>query len=154
MSLADNARQLHSNLSPRARTIIVFGVIFGVIVLFRIVHSHGPAPAAARLPDAAAGDPVQPQSEWEPRQTITWPMGLSRDPFVGQAVVLDDSDNIQREIKRRLHLGGILYSSSPQALINGVPCKIGDLVEGFKIESIDRQKVVLEKDGVRVELEL
>jgi len=60
-----------------------------------------------------------------------------------------------REAGGRLKLGSILVSAqSRMAVINETVCVTGDVVEGFRVESIDADRVVLSSGTVKVELKM
>jgi len=71
----------------------------------------------------------------------------------------EPSDDMTRSLSVRteaaeLELDTTMTGAKPRAMINGVLLKPGDTVEGFKLLRILHRKVVVEKDGVRVLIEM
>ena len=54
----------------------------------------------------------------------------------------------------KLRLESLMAGQSPLAVINGSVLRVGDEIEGFTIESIDRQSVTLRRGEIRVELKM
>jgi hypothetical protein len=52
-----------------------------------------------------------------------------------------------------LLVDGTIVSGEPTAMINGQVCKLGSVIEGFRIEEITSRGCVVQKDGVRVSIE-
>ena len=73
----------------------------------------------------------------------------------GKAAAEDARKARLREAGARLKLGSILVSAqSRMAVINETVCVTGDVVEGFRVESIDCDRVVLSSEKYQVELKM
>ena len=69
-------------------------------------------------------------------------------------VEVPDLMEIAKADAAKLRLESLMAGKSPLAVINGRVLRIGDEMEGFLIESINRQSVTLRRDELRVELKM
>lgn len=98
-----------------------------------------------------------------------WPNTFSRDMFrgpmdrakpSGDAVATDIAAEVPRLTSKELQaiadetiqLAAIFYTDDPEAILNNRIHRVGDRINDFLIISIDRRRVVLEQDGLRVYL--
>jgi hypothetical protein len=101
---------------------------------------------------------------------MDWPMELARDPFTSPLVfppptapvitppeVEDEAkiraaktEELVRAIRANVKLNGTFLGAQPQAIINGKPCRVGDMVHGFEIKRIGARDVIVEKDGIQL----
>lgn len=124
----------------------------------------GPAPAPSAktdgAPDGSAGRAPAGQSP-----AVDWQLVVARDPFVGdrpvepvreERIVRDPGADlaVRRAAERELRLTGIVRGADERAVINGASVAVGGVVRGFTLVEIRFRSVVLEKDGVCVELVL
>lgn len=111
---------------------------------------------------AASSDTVQ-------HIDVTWPVQLQRDLFAWETVfdlapaeaqvqppveTGPDPAAIRLEATRSLKVTGIIMSEPAKALINGKLRLQGQTVDGFIIMRIDPRRVVVQKSGVEVAIEL
>ncbi|MFH1783771.1 MAG: hypothetical protein ABH868_02585 [bacterium] len=130
---------------------IILGVLFAVIIF---VYGRNLFPKKSQETGEEIGEyeqsfedeqfriPTKPQ----PRQEKNVPKSWGRDPFVSDEVVFTKKAAfVARE--RKLFLSGIaLKGDRYLAVIDGEVVAVGDLVEGRKIISIEKNRVVLKKN--------
>lgn len=100
-------------------------------------NSRPPAPEPMRAAAPVAGPPSAP-----PRAAV--PRGPART-YVGSFAAPNGA---------KIDLGGIVFSETPVALLNGHVLPPGGMVEGLTVLSIEENRVELEGDGVHVYLAL
>lgn len=67
---------------------------------------------------------------------------------------LEERQNKVREQARGLKLQTTMLGATPRAMIQGSLLKVGESIQGFEIVEIRSRRVVVKKDGVRIELEM
>lgn len=122
-----------------------------------------------RLGEASAGTasepPVAPTTNAPAPQMIavTWPLDVPRDPFqeihpqLSQAHGVEarpSAGDLYQQAAQLIHLQGIITSREPMVMINGTLHRRGQLVHGFRIKEIHSRRVVLERNGIDIELRL
>ena len=70
-----------------------------------------------------------------------------------QTQYLDRVRGVRAEA-RALSLTSTMLGASPAAVINGKVLRVGDVIDGFRLERIDSARCTLVKEGVRVELRM
>ena len=96
-----------------------------------------PAPATASAPSAAAVDRSEPDRRAAPREPVRYTYGMT---------LLDG---------RRIQLNGIVgVGGGHRAMINDRMVGVGDRVEGYEVERIDRRGVALRKGDRAIYLEI
>lgn len=154
--------------------LMVVAVGIGAARLAQLV----PARASADADDTAARpeqmDATEDRAAPELAPTeATWPVELERDLFawdrvfpppadapaeeaptvVAEAPAIDPAE-LQREAQRVVRVQAIVLGDDPIAMINGEVWRPGQVVEGFRIVRLRDRRIVLEKEGVEVILEL
>lgn len=99
---------------------------------------------------------------------VLWPVELDRDFFMSSQAGMKDRSNeetllirpavdqtaLSRSTIGSLHLQGIVSGQVSLAIINGVMVSVGDTVDGFRVLEIRDRHVVVERDGMRIQVEL
>ena len=90
-----------------------------------------------------------------------WPLELHRDLFrwedLFEQPLAHDAPapgDLEREAAEAIELQGVMLGKTPRALINGELRQEGDSVGGFRIRRIEARRVIVEKNGVAVQLAL
>lgn len=78
-----------------------------------------------------------------------WPRG-ARDPF--DASLPDASTHVPERVETWRCDAVVLRGVDPIALVNGVPCRVGEKLSGAKVIAIDREGVTLLNDGKELRL--
>jgi hypothetical protein len=90
------------------------------------------------------------------------PMPQTRESAKSGPSEADQSKERQIVVERvrneaaKLSLGGIILGASPKVLVNGSLLSVGQAVgeTGFKVVRIDVRQILVERDGVQVELKM
>ena len=94
----------------------------------------------------AKSEPVT-QSLFEKLKETTRDIKAERDPFAVPVVAADGE-----EVKK-IYLTGILWDENhPTAILNNVMVTVGDTIEDQTVKSIQKDRVIIEKDGHETEL--
>jgi len=131
--------------------LLVVTIIWGYFAL--IAPKDKTAPVTP--PDATSTTPAPPATVSKPEisdslmaafRLLTW----GKDPFFRDPT---PSTNVSPENVPALHLLGILYRrTGAQVLINGRIAAEGDIVDGYRIVSINRENVTLQSGNRTVVL--
>ena len=179
-----NARMRHTIKSLKAdkRKLTVMLVLLGVAVVlwFRMTMTQTPqAATASTTPITTAAEAVvaaEAAALARPVIDVELTERLDRDLFAlnpalftpindGDSEEVEEksgakpSDEMSRPLAIRteaaeLKLATTMLGSRPRALINGQVLSVGDTVDGFKLLRILHRKVVVEKNGIRVLIEM
>ena len=116
----------------------------------RTIDHASEAVATRDLADASADGQIIP---------VTWPIEAGRDPFVWD----EEEDapptlpppkpiaaDVEQDAQTSLHLQAILNDGSPGAMINGQIVRPGQVIEGFRVERVEKRRVIVVRDGVVV----
>jgi len=124
--------------------ILIVVLAFGFFLSFLKVKPKKITKTSPELPRE-----VSPQKEFE---EYFEKLGIPRNPFVlgGKRLRWKEKEGTQT-----LRLTAIVWDEvQPMAVINDEVLTLGEEINGFKVISIDKEKVVLEKDGEVRELEI
>lgn len=129
------------------------------LLLLVVVLSMGPLlhPAPGRADEPLRMLVIRPQ-RLPQAATRAVANGSQRDPFSWPAGFLDRVRPLNPEGNREAFAGLTLQSviwdrNNPQAIINGNLVGVGDAVDGAVVKRIDKDSVLLAKDGYRHRLE-
>lgn len=140
--------------ADRRRRLVILGtliVTIGVVLGIRAIRNRTASVAKADVRIAQADD-TQLHAH-ATKNVAVWPTELARDPFARQVALTPlDPDAAQKEARSKLALGTILLSGNPRAVINGSILREGDEILGYRVHSIERYIVVVEQDGMLIEL--
>ena len=90
------------------------------------------------------------RKEWNEDEDLEW----VRCPFCGRQYGVEEEEEEVVEVVD-LAVSGIIWDDvRPQVIINGEILGEGDSIEGFLIEKIERQKVILSNKKRKIELAL
>ena len=158
-----------TNKPSRQKLVVLGGVsVVGLAVVVRMMSS-GPesAPAAtiappANLPTAAGASPVKPVV------AVAWPADVARDPFQSDRVFPPAAPtppppkievpvvvpppvtvDLSALVREKLHLKATILGERPIAMMNGRVYRLNEVVEGFKIVEIEKNRITVERDGTR-----
>jgi hypothetical protein len=152
----------------KARTTVIGGGLVVVLCAFgarQLLRAPADSAGAEAGPAAGPADASAPQQGQPPKYEVDWNLALARDPFTSdlvfppkQPVVVptpetphtDKVEELAQLVRKTIKLNGTFLGSHPLAIINGKTFRTGDRVEGFVLLHIEGQKVVLEKDGVKL----
>lgn len=159
--------------ASRTQLVMLGGVsIVALSVGIRLLSS-GPqsAPAATVTAPIAHGAPLAATTPLHPANhaiNVTWPNEIARDPFhsnlvfppappppepVVEAPVLPPAPppvDIEALAKETIHLKGTVLGDRPLAMMNGRVYRVGEVVEGFEIVKIGINQITIERDGLRL----
>jgi hypothetical protein len=169
---AGGTMSVATNKPSRPKLVLLGGLsIVALAVGIRLVSS-GPesAPAATVTPSTpdtpGAGGADAPTAAKAP-VSINWPADVARDPFhsdlvfppaappsqqpvevpvVAPAPVKVDLATLVRE---KIHLKGTILGERPVAMMNGRVYRVGEVVDGFTIIEIEKNRITVERDGTR-----
>lgn len=119
-----------------------------------------PAPTAAAAPTSQPTVQRVLVAETLPSDLASDPFSLPLDKYPpGRPVAGDDANKTVSQdpieaAARALVLQSTLCGNSPMACINGVFIRPGQRVNGFVLRRVEPTRVVLEREGVEVELSL
>ena len=159
-----------SSRTTRSLTTIIFGLF--AILFLRSIGVLGSSSASARLPEQI--DPsssLQEPLAHKKLPQVTWKIEYRSDPFKMQrsnphsleTVHVDstpkqsshssDQDHIKLEAMHNLKIRSVIFGEASRVMINGKPYAAGDTVMGYHIMKIDRNGIVVERDGVQVQIQ-
>ena len=158
-----------TNKPSRQKLVLLGGVsVVGLAVVVRMMSS-GPesAPAATIAPPADA-PLMTSMAPAKPAVAVTWPADVARDPFHSDLVFPPAAPTPQPKVevpvvtpvpvavdlsalvREKLHLKGTILGERPVAMMNGRVYRVGEVVEGFKIVEIEKNRIAVERDGTRL----
>lgn len=76
-------------------------------------------------------------------------LAIRADLEKARSLLLEDVRN--RATRLKLH-STVMNSGHPKALVNGTLLGEGDMIEGFKVIRIEAHRIVVEREGVRLEV--
>lgn len=125
----------------------------GIVILIFIVvpkKSHPPSPVKAGKEDRLRRMSAEVLTKADKSQTLKKAITAQkwgRDPFIfGETKTAETGG---------LSLNGILWDEiAPSAIINNTVVKIGDEVDGNRVVDIQKERVILSKEGSTYELNL
>lgn len=175
--------QLLVELKRDKKRAIVLAVVAGVglILVTRLVLTRSsPAPATAAPVEGAEDAPGGAARE----ETWQLDADISKDDYFAQIdttitrdifapperffpssgtgkksfEAADGTRSVEKENAWRdagtMTLASTILSATPKAIIDGQVVQVGDMIRGFRVEEIGSRSVTLERDGVRVSLEM
>lgn len=158
----------HAMNAKRRRQHVILGILVVGVILLVAVRFMQPTPG--RVLGAAkdsGGSDIAESGTPPARIDVTWPVELRRDLFAGNEVASKPreitapgsdatlhSDAVRQEAKAKLHLHGIVSGDPSRAMINGRAFVQGESIDGFRLLSVEKRRVTVEKDGVTIELKL
>ena len=115
-----------------------------------------PQPATPPLPKTTSPPPSPTPSASEPRTPPPPPAPAGKPPAgIANLGSRDYLRQVDLPGGGKLELGGIVYSeAAPFAYLNGRLVGVGEFVEGFRIDRIERQRVILTGDSGEITLRL
>jgi len=140
-------------MDARRRKTIVY-TLFGLALLWGAYNFSGnkrehpqPGPAPTKEVEAVRARPSPKLIDIEEHSSLAW----GKDPFYrGKRLPVSRPSE---PVKPRWFLDGILYDEkTPSAIINKKIVRNGDNIDGARVVQIDKQKVTLEKNGLRFTL--
>jgi hypothetical protein len=76
-------------------------------------------------------------------------LAIRADQEKARGLLLEDVRN--RATRLKLH-STVMNSGHPKALVNGTLLSEGDMIEGFKVIRIEAHRIMVEREGVRLEV--
>ncbi len=93
-----------------------------------------------------------------PNESTRDPFGVALptvvDPQAAMAAQEAEHEDAAADFAARHRLDGILAGPQPVAIIDSIVCPPGTRIDGFRLVRIEKTRVVFERRGVRVVLEL
>jgi hypothetical protein len=129
-------------------------LLLALPMVLSLAHRESPPrPSARAMGASTAVDAGSKISDDRAAESPCWPTEIRRDPFMhADKGLAPEVPRAHADPRPNLRLGAILYGRAPAAIINGTPCREGDLVGGFRVVRIERTLVVVEAGGNTMEL--
>jgi hypothetical protein len=155
-----------ADASARRRSVWILTLLTAVAVVLAIIRigprfSRGVPEVDAAIGSWGAERPGPCAMEVVRASRREWSPVVHRDPFrwedVFQQPIPPTSPALQeleREAREKIRLQAVMLGSVPRALINGELRREGDVVANFRILRIEQRRIIVEKNGVHVELTL
>ena len=161
------------------KQVIVLGMLLAVLAVMGARHFMGTRkssasqnqPPAAAAPDAAAaatqravlvkmdwptqvtGDPFGVNGVYPPKPEPKPATGPKKDTTPKPPVELT-AEQVTDEALKTVKLQGMILGAVPRAVVNGRPVAAGDEIDGYRVVSIADRRIIVEKHGFEVEIEL
>lgn len=174
-------RKLHGPAGPSRQQVqlVLLGLLLSIAAVVAFIQ-FGPGDASMARASAVqpvSGDRAAAQvrsssiREAQPPAArreleVTWPVAVSRDPFVWAALRPaevrmaqqptsgPDRHAIERQARATLSLQGIMIDKIARALVNGQLVERGSSIGAYEVMAIEPRAVVVASQGVAVRLAL
>lgn len=154
-------------LLPRAESLLrrhgqatVLCALLAAVVVFGRVNLKETS-AAGRAPRTTASSPAPAHAPLRAVQ-VHWPLRIDRNPFTSaeradpapppRSDAELDREQLRAQASRALRISSIVHGPTPWAVVNGRIVRRGDLVEGYLIVRFNERGIVVQRDGVDIEL--
>lgn len=154
-------RRARSPWSATAR-LSVLGILSLVAVVLGLMRlaSNETRVALAEANPKGMSWPFNTAPYREVGPAVTWPIELRRDLFAWETVfastraAADRDDVIRRRVAEDILVQAIVFGDAPQAIVNGHVFRAGDSIGAYKVQRIERRYIVVERDGIEVQVDL
>lgn len=147
-------------MNQAVRTKII-AVVLAIVSIWAVYDQVGENKEKTAAQDTTAKTVIYPaiagqsaaQVDIEKDSKVSW----GRNPFVyrSYAVESDEPAQVTNSYSVSWNLSGILYNPQlPVAIINKKPVQVGDTVADARIVSIEKNKVIIEYNGEKIELKV